>query len=47
MEPDLIERGRIAAMRDFQRIIRHRRSGEWPDYGMEPQPLSLPSWSKL
>lgn len=47
MEPDMVERGRIAARRDFLRIVQHRRSGEWPDYGMTPQPLALPSWSKL
>jgi len=47
MEPDLIERAAIAANRDFMRIVEHRRSGVWPDYGMEPMPLTLPGWAKL
>lgn len=47
MEPELLERAAIAAQRDFMRIVEHRRSGEWPDYGIEPQPLVLPGWSKL
>lgn len=47
VEPDLLARAEIAANRDFQRIIQHRRSGEWPDYGMQPMPLTLPAWAKL
>lgn len=47
MEPDLLERAAIAAQRDFMRIVEHRRSGEWPDYGIEPLPLILPGWAKL
>lgn len=47
VDPDLAERGAVAAQRDFMRIVEHRRSGVWPDYGMEPQPLVLPAWSKL
>lgn len=47
VEADLLERAQIAAQRDFMRIVTHRRSGEWPDYGMEPQPLILPGWGKL
>lgn len=47
MEADLTERGAIAAQRDFMRIVEHKRKGEWPDYGIEPLPLTLPGWSKL
>lgn len=47
MEPDILARAEIAARRDFLRIVEHRRSGEWPDYGMQPMPLALPGWSKL
>lgn len=44
---DQVERGRIAARRDFLRIVECRESGIWPDYGFEPQPLLLPAWAKL
>lgn len=47
MEPEPVMRAAIAAQRDFERIVEHRRKGEWPDYGMTPQPLLLPSWSKF
>lgn len=47
VEPTDLERARIAARRDFLRIVEHRRSGTWPDYGMDPQPLAMPSWAKL
>ena len=47
MEPDIVARAEIAARRDFMRIVECKRSGEWPDYGIEPQPLVLPGWSKL
>lgn len=47
MEPDIVARAEIAARRDFMKIVECKRSGEWPDYGIEPQPLALPGWSKL
>jgi len=47
MEPDTLARAEIAARRDFLRIVEHRRSGDWPDYGATPMPLALPGWSKL
>lgn len=47
MEPDVVARASIAAQRDFESIVKHRRSGEWPDYGIDPQPLLLPAWSKF
>lgn len=47
MEPDMVARAEIAARRDFLRIVEHRRSGEWPDYGVTSMPLALPGWSKL
>lgn len=46
-EHDVVTQGAIAARRDFLRIVEHRRSGVWPDYGMDPQPLKLPAWAKL
>ena len=42
-----IARGRIAAHRDFKRIVQHRRANHWPDYGMSQKPLNLPSWTRL
>jgi hypothetical protein len=47
IEPDVLARAEIAARRDFLRIVECKRSGDWPDYGMEPMPLALPGWSKL
>jgi hypothetical protein len=47
MEYDTIARAQIAARRDFLRIVEHKRSGVWPDYGYTPTPLTLPAWSKL
>lgn len=46
-ESDAVARASIAAQRDFETIVKHRRSGVWPDYGMDPQPLLLPAWSKF
>lgn len=47
MEPDMVERAAIAAQRDFMKIVEHKRTGDWPDYAMEPMPLMLPGWAKL
>lgn len=47
MEPDQVIRAEIAARRDFMRIVEHKRSGSWPDYGYLPMPLALPAWSKM
>lgn len=47
MEPDQVARANIAARRDFLRIVEHKRSGHWPDYGHQPLPLALPAWSKF
>lgn len=44
---DLLERADIAAQRDLQRIVDHKRSGQWPDFAIEPMPLELPGWSRL
>lgn len=41
-----IARARVAARRDFMRIVEHRRSGEWPDYADMARPLALPTWWK-
>jgi len=45
-QPEDIVRARPAGRRDFLRIVEHKRSGEWPDYGVEALPLQLPSWWK-
>ena len=39
-----VQRARLAARRDFMRIVEHRRSGQWPDYAAEALPLTLPAW---
>lgn len=41
-----VQRARLAGRRDLARIVEHRRSGQWPDYGIEALPLSLPTWWK-
>lgn len=43
-DPSDVQRAALAAQRDFMRIVDHRRSGQWPDYGSEVLPLSLPAW---
>lgn len=45
--PQLLEAARIAARRDFHRIVEHKRSGVWDDYGVNPTPLALPNWARL
>lgn len=47
MEPDQVARASFAARRDLMRIVECKRSGVWPDYGMQPLPLALPAWSKM
>lgn len=47
IEADHVARARIAARRDFLRIVEHKRANHWPDYGSVPLPLALPAWSKL
>jgi len=46
VEPEDVQRARLAGRRDLARIISHRRAGHWPDYGAEALPLSLPTWWK-
>lgn len=41
-----VARARVAARRDFMRIIEHKRSGQWPDYADVARPLALPTWWK-
>lgn len=43
-QPEDIARARLACRRDLQRIVDHKRSGQWPDYGAEALPLALPKW---
>lgn len=44
--PDDIEMGRRQARRDFMKILECKRTGSWPDYGHEVQPLQIPGWYK-
>lgn len=41
-----IERATETALRDFKRIVHHRKLGQWPDYGETPLALELPGWIK-
>ena len=41
-----VARARLAARRDFMRIVEAKRSGFYPDYGTEALPLTLPAWWK-
>ena len=43
-DPADVQRARVAARRDFMRIVEAKRAGVWPDYGAEALPLSLPAW---
>lgn len=45
-QPEAVQRARVAARRDLQRIVEAKRSGQFPDYGIEALPLSLPAWWK-
>lgn len=42
--PEIIDRARIAARRDFLRIVECKRNNHWPDYGEEAMPLEMPRW---
>lgn len=44
-QPEDIERAAHAAARDFDRILEHRRSGQWPDYAVSIEPLYMPKWT--
>lgn len=46
LEPEAAHLGMVEARRDLERIVECRKSGVWPDYGFEPQPLQLPEWKK-
>lgn len=43
-QPDDVARAAIAAREDLLRIVEHKRSGQWPDYGTEALPLTMPRW---
>lgn len=45
-DPLDVARARVAARRDFLRIVAAKQSGQWPDYGAAALPLSLPAWWK-
>ena len=42
-----VARGRVAAERDYKRIVECRRANHWPDYGEQIRKLPLPNWMKL
>ncbi len=41
-----VRRAREACRRDLMRIIECKRSGQFPDYGIEALPLEMPGWWK-
>lgn len=43
-QPEDVARARLAADRDFARIVEHKRANFWPDYGTEALPIQMPSW---
>lgn len=43
-QPEDIQRGRLAARRDFMRIVEASRANAWPSYSTEVLPLTLPTW---
>jgi exodeoxyribonuclease VIII len=43
---EMIERARITARRDMMKIIHHKRTDTWPDYGADILQLQLPVWAK-
>jgi hypothetical protein len=43
--PEQVERARITARRDLMKIIHHKRTDTWPDYGAEIRQLQLPAWA--
>lgn len=52
LEDVAVAAGRIAAERDFCRIVQHRRANYWPSYFRSikdsiTRPLSMPRWMKL
>ncbi|MGL4458721.1 MAG: hypothetical protein ACRCUB_10070, partial [Plesiomonas shigelloides] len=52
LEDVAIAEGRIAAERDFCRIVKHRRASYWPGHFRSikesiTRPLSMPRWMKL
>jgi exodeoxyribonuclease VIII len=46
IDPDQVERGRLQAREQFMRIVNASRVNEWPGFGDEVQPLSLPTWTR-
>lgn len=52
LEEIAVAQGRIAAERDFKRIVMHRRANYWPSYFTSikdslQNPLKMPGWMKL
>ena len=46
VEPDVLAAGRVEARKRLDRIITWKTEGTWPDYGVEPKPLVLPTWGR-
>ncbi len=46
-EPVDIAPGRVAADRDFARIVQCKRANHWPDFGQTAQRLEMPTWTRL
>lgn len=44
VEQDLIERGRAQYRKDLNLLARCIEHGQWPDYGTEAVPLTMPRW---
>lgn len=42
--PEQTERARLAARRDFLKILHYKRLNVWPDYADEIRQLQLPGW---
>lgn len=45
-QPHDIQRARVAARRNFLRIVNAKRTNYWPDYAEEVRPLEMPGWVK-
>ena len=46
LDPFDVMRAKTSALKDLARIVAHKKSGEWPDYGHSVQQLTLPGWVK-
>lgn len=44
--PEMVQRAREAARRDFMRIVECKQKDHWPDYALNIQAVELPGWVK-